>query len=927
MRILKAKFVNFAGFYTGLGLKTFEIDFSKSADEPITMLFGKNRSGKTTLISVLHPFPSSLDNRKQIIMEGEDGSKDIIFKKDDGSVFKTTIHYLWNANDARHETKCFLYKLEGDKWNNLNSSGKIKSYGDCVEDNLGVTEDYFTVGRIGGIANFVDLSKSDRKRFIGQFLPAIDPYLNFHKKASEQFTALRRQMATFKDELTKLSPKELCKVSIENLEGNIKDKDDLLEGYNKDYGSCKGAIDKILAETDASIPELRIFARTGKNPVEDKIADLEKIYNIQAAEIPDGFSLESADEEIDSLLPELDKAKESRTTHSVQMNNAKTGLNEAEDTRDKAEAKLKTLEDTRSSVEKLNDLTAELTVKMEEQSKVMTERYTDIKFKKFNTYGAGELAILKRDTIDANTLLSNIRDQLNSYGLTDTDLTDKSVVTKTLFDTKTALKALEEKRAKMITIAADIKFAESQSKLEEVLLKRPASCKNDSCPFIAAALEAKGSTVRLAALRKAQEEFASLDRDSLENEATYLNNKITFLSSCGDIFENFRKELNKKLSLRLISKIQLLNDPSIYLKYLKCSEDELFDLFDISEIEDYVNARIEYETTRTSLANAKLELKSIGNEADAIASAKEMFEKADAKVTELTNTFNEEKEGFTVADEAVNNLDAEITKIKNTKKAFVILEEKKKEIDELRAKSEKMKQYLEDIATNRAQMVELTAKINQEKQEKENLEGQLNDFRFQQQKRVDLEASIAKIQDEYNAVDAVKTACDQTKGIPLYLIDTYLEEIREKANHLLQITFNGDLLIGDFVITEKDFSIPIIKSNGTVLEDCKLGSGAEQSFVKQALSLAILDKAINNSYNIVYLDEVDGVLDEHNRTGFVKMLRRQILDLKIEQCFVISHNREFMQEPCNLILLKNHGIETKNESIMANKTIIYNFEA
>ena len=119
MRILKAKFVNFAGFYTGLGLKTFEIDFSKSADEPITMLFGKNRSGKTTLISVLHPFSSSLDNRKTIINEGEDGSKEIIFEREDGAIFKTVINYLWNDDDKRHETKCFLYKLEDKKWNNL----------------------------------------------------------------------------------------------------------------------------------------------------------------------------------------------------------------------------------------------------------------------------------------------------------------------------------------------------------------------------------------------------------------------------------------------------------------------------------------------------------------------------------------------------------------------------------------------------------------------------------------------------------------------------------------------------------------------------------------------------------------------------------------------------------------------------------------
>jgi len=927
MRILKAKFENFAGFYTGLGLKTLEIDFTKSLDEPITMLFGKNRSGKTTLISVLHPFPTSLDNRKHIINERENGVKEIIFQKDETHVYKSVINYVWNDDEQKHETKCFFYVLENGKWKNLNSSGKIRSYSDCVQDNLGVTEDYFTVGRIGGIANFVDLSKSDRKRFIGQFLPAIDPYLSFHKKASEQFTSLRRQMATFKDELLKLSTRELCKVSIENLEMSISDKDKILDGLNQSYGEQKGAIDKILAETDASLPELRIFARTGKNPIDEKITDLERVYDIQKAEIPEDFSIEGADAEIEAITPELDKAKEARTTHSVMMNNAKAGLNEAEDAKEKAQIKLKSLEDSQESVEKLTALIAELEGKLQTCTEDMRNNYTDIRYKKFNMYGASELAILKRESIEANTLISQIREELRSYDLCDVDLTDRGVVSKLIFDTKTKLKELDDTRTKMVTIDSDIKYLEAQAKLEEVLNKRPASCKNDSCPFIAAAVEAKGSIIRLAALRKERATFESIDRDSLNNEAAYLTNKITFLSSCGDIYEKFKTELSKKLSLRLISKIQLLTDTMTYLKYLKCSEDELFELFDVSDIENFVNARIELENTRSSLANAKLQLKAIGNEAEAITAARETLDKVSAKVDELSGKYEEELSGFTAANESVNEISAKIEKLKSLKKAFVVLEEKRKEIEEYKAKNEQMKQYLSEVETRRAELVTLSTKLKEEKAERETFVGQLDNFKFQQQKRDELEASIAKIQEDYNAVEAVKTACDQTKGIPLYLIDTYLEEIREKANHLLQITFNGDLLIGDFVITEKDFSIPIVKSNGTVLEDCKLGSGAEQSFVKQALSLAILDKAISNSYNIVYLDEVDGVLDEQNRTGFVKMLRKQIADLKVEQCFVISHNREFMQEPCNLILLKNHGIETKNDTLMANKTIIYNFEA
>ena len=926
MKILSAKFVGFQGFYTGMGKKVLEIDFSKAHTDPIFMLFGKNRSGKTTLISALHPFPGSNDARGSIICEKEDGEKEIVYLVD-GKKIKIDIKYIWKEADETHEKKCYIYEEVDGKWKNLNASGKIRSYQDTVKDILGVTEDYFIVGRIGGVANFVDLNKSDRKRFIGQFLPAVDPYLNFYKKVSESYTMLRRQMNTFKDELLKLTSKEECETFITSLTDDITKLDEDIAKENGNYGAAKGIIDHILADTDANLPELRIFARTGVNEIEKKINELKVIYETMKNGIPEDFVYANVDKDIEALQPELDSAKESKTSSSTMLNTKKSERNEAQDKLDQANAKLESLAQSRKSVENLNAKIAKLEKDLEESLNILKDNYSDIKFKKFSSYGQAEIAILKRDVRSANIAINSIREDLARYNCQDTDFTSLNEITKYAFEVKKELMELEKKHTRLVTASNDIKYLEQQAKLEEVIEKRPAGCKIDSCPFIAAAVGSKGSKSRLTIIQKEVAEITSSTTQSqLEERIKFLNDKITYLSSSEQVFNKFKKDLSEMLSLRLVSKIQQLTDPENYLKLIHSSEAEVAAMFDISEIESYVTAKLEMEAIRNNLANTKLELKAISNEAGAYEAAAEAVEEAEGRLEKINEVLTQEQEKFDASVGKVEEIEAKITSKKNLKKAYEVLMNKESEIKALEEKNTNMLKYLDQVEENRTKLLDADKVIKSLKSTKESKEKLLESYKYQKQKRTDIEKSIAEVEENFTNTDYVKQACDQTKGIPLYLMDTYLSEIRETANRLLSIAFNGEFTLGKFKIDEKEFSIPVIMGNGSELADCTLGSGAERSFITQALSLAILAKTINGKYNIVYLDEVDGPLDEHNRTGFVKMLRRQLTDLGVEQCFVISHNREFLQEPCNMILLKDHGIETTNQSIMSNKTVLFEYK-
>ena len=92
------KAINFAGIYAGTGKTEIEIFFS---DGKIIMLLGDNGSGKSTLLSILHPLRETFDNRKNIIIDGKDGYKEIhLYRDDNNSSIETEKNFDMFFNDS-----------------------------------------------------------------------------------------------------------------------------------------------------------------------------------------------------------------------------------------------------------------------------------------------------------------------------------------------------------------------------------------------------------------------------------------------------------------------------------------------------------------------------------------------------------------------------------------------------------------------------------------------------------------------------------------------------------------------------------------------------------------------------------------------------------------------------------------------------------
>ena len=196
-KILRLKLKNFVGIHKGLGLHEIEIDFSKT-DHRLILLLGGNGKGKTTIQSTLHPFAGTFDVRNtSFILEGKEGLKEIDIEQD-GRVYKV-VHYY-----SEKKNKSFITRVEADGTETeLNPAGTIRSFPPIIHDELGLTEEFFKLIKVGSqTENFIDLESSKRKDFIGKFTPDVTPYLDAFKVVSGKYTASNRDIRFLTDELS-----------------------------------------------------------------------------------------------------------------------------------------------------------------------------------------------------------------------------------------------------------------------------------------------------------------------------------------------------------------------------------------------------------------------------------------------------------------------------------------------------------------------------------------------------------------------------------------------------------------------------------------------------------------------------------------------------------------------------------------------------
>ena len=258
----------------------------------------------------------------------------------------------------------------------------------------------------------------------------------------------------------------------------------------------------------------------------------------------------------------------------------------------------------------------------------------------------------------------------------------------------------------------------------------------------------------------------------------------------------------------------------------------------------------------------------------------------------------------------IEKMDDRLVNLRSLKDALDLkgnLIEKK---ERLREEYEKIK---DNIKTVKAKVDSLNT-IKNDLQNTENsiapISDDINQLKLGLTNLVDYQNQYKETSDQFEKVTFIRDACSPGNGksIQSQYVKMYMNEIISVCNMLLGYMFNGTIKLGMPIIDDKQFMVPFIGPGGMEVPDISMGSTAQKCMIGLAFSCAAMIKS-SNSYNIPRFDEIDGGLDQLNRSTFIEALN-QVLDiLKADQCIMVSHNAEFETQSTTLIECTHTGIK------------------
>lgn len=885
MKITYLKLKNFASIFTGMKKRKLEIDFSNSKNNVI-LIVGKNGSGKTSILSNLHPFanPGNMDvrNNEDLILNGVDGYKEIhITNNDDKYIIK---HHYIQSKTGRN-IKSFFSKNNVE----LNPNGLVSSFKELVELELGLELNYLKLLRLGSnVISFIDEKASERKSFSSDLLSDIDIYTQFYKKINDDSKFLKGTLKSIGEKIDKL------KVIDEN---DIKNKILSLENALNIATSKKDELQstkwKIEGSINTLIPE-------GVDNFFYSLEEKEKKYKYLLKEVKsleeklnknDIVIIGNIDNEIKnidiSINNNMNKLSNNKNMINFYFNQLDTYYKQRDD-------KTNNLKYLASDYEysKLNDMYLEL------------NRRKSILDKKYKNYepicNKDDLLSLLGLFQEIDKIITKINEFNNSEinNVVNLFIDGKNVDNYVKNELKKIDIQINKKKIELV------KSTKGENINNVYVIFKPQQCQYDNCPYIEFYNELNNSK--------------DLSESTIQKQIENLENKYGKIASMSDISKNIdyillllnsNKDLIKKMPSDFININKIFNSIKKYEPFY----DESYITNLISVLEEYE----EYININNKIKELKKEISFIEKNISSL----EMIQK------ELNDLNNE-----------IYKIESNINKIKNENKQIEIELEKNNSIKELyiiykdtediiKNKQIELKELQKNIYDNQSLKSKISDSIKKVKEldneislidkDIKEIQNEITNNKFKLKDFISLYEEKKLLEDKFDDINILKEALSTNKGIPLLFIQLYFKNTKMIVNNLLDTIYKGELEIDNFDITDKEFKIPYIK-NGIRVNDVALSSQGERSFISIALSFALIIQSLKK-YNIMLLDEIDATLDQNNRYMFLSILEKQIESIGSEQVFLISHNNMFDNYPVDLILTSDVEIDN-----FKNMNIIYN---
>lgn len=851
MKILYLKLTNFINIVTAFSTETIEIDFSKSNNN-VVLLTGPNGSGKTSILSCLHPFPTNgnMDVRSDnpIIVPRENGYKEIHISDGDDLY---VIQHFYTRNSDKHIIKSYIQKNGVE----LNENGNVTSFKEIVEKELGLEQDYMKLTRLGSnVTNFIDMKRQERKNFTGKIISEADIYLSYHKKIMADKNKVNIQINHTSDLIRRLQVDDLgeLKKAQKSLQHQIEDLTAKIEKANSELSVLQYQLNDC-----GDIPAMR--ERT-----QEKEKELKHIQKALARASEIKISISTLKSMIKEAKIAILKAKSSLDTNVITRTGILNQLDSIANEMDSIKHEIARIEDDQN----IKDMEANIELLRE-----------TIRRRAKESGIAGYVRpCSKAEMEDLIKMLDKCMDiLLSTYEL------GKGPIQKAVsfFHTKTDIEKYTRenrekiKRNKMQSLCEQV-YAEVS---KDIGLLGP-DCKNPS-------------GCRVYDFYQRIYEYATQAPDKVIEDETFLaytkmayNNIQTvlkYLRDYHDIFEKMpeciKDQFLMSTVLTHICNMEWIYDKDIIFHELGLiTDDELQDA-DLEELSRQKSMLAQYKKANSNIEYFQNKLEEL----------------IDSR-TSLMGQLDEVKETINSLNREIEEKEASVSDYEDMVIAMEHEDEVETEFNDLKSKLTLASQLSLQIREKTSILNDLQFRKN-----KMSKTHQDNEFRIENYKRY--KKDLDELSSKFTDLEYLARALSSREGIPLIFIQAYLKDIKDVANQLLDVVYDGDLHLEDFEITADEFGIPY-STKGTTVKDVIYASQGERSFISLALSFALTYKSISK-YNIMLLDEIDATLDISNREKFLHVLEMQIDMIHAEQVFVISHNDMFNAYPVDIVDTRN----------------------
>ena len=861
MKIQRLLLENFEAFKHCMQTDRLLLDFSEAKNK-VCLIIGPNGSGKTTILSLLNPFATlgNLDVRDSygLICPHKDGKKEIWIQ--DGKTLYTIQHY-YTATKETHSTKSFIQK-DGEE---LNPNGNVTSFKEKVKEELHLELDYLKLVRLGpNVKSLIDLSAAERKNFMVNLLDDIGIYTQYYKHVNGNMRALKEMLSHTMDKLKRCrfesideyqNELEASDTTIRKLEGQLRQGQDtyaILSNKQNELGDPG----LLRSELDQYHKQLRKMEKARK-----KMGDEPK---------PAAYYKEAAQ-----------KAQNEIVRQSTLLETTSILLERELEHRDELEGRLRKLEIQINQEASMHEELQRIDALLEQTRETIVQRKEILKkfhseiplepFEEFYSYlKASELTLRK----------------LYDFGQA---------------PIKKIIQLLEEKRDVGHFINSGLLDA-SKEEGSEVFLNRiqriGGFTKEISC-----------ETKTTCEAYKVWEYFHKLflSRTVTEEE----KGSVEFYHEMELIHQSLMHILNGfKLHKDVIGQLPKKLREQFLLQRVFSRIAEGKPLYDQKEMDHFY-----------SLLKEQHELESLETRREQLKEDRERLQKF-SKSTLLTDEYDEVKQDLQRSKDSISQYRDNIQTYRTQKQEAELTAEAMGDAADACENYEMVREVTTKIEEDYDQYQALEIQLRQEDLKNRNLEQRLLSTR---KERASLDTdfklytemckNLQLYQLHYDNMEYTKKALSASKGIPTLIVKHYLQDTETITNELLDIAYNGEVVVEKFDINADTFAIPVY-IHGARRPDVKLASQGEVAFLSVALSFALISQSLGK-YNIMSLDEVDGPLDHENRRKFISILENQIERIGSEQNFLITHNDMFANYPVDIIDL-SWDDSTHNKYELAN---------